>query len=95
MGKWSVFVQEMRYGSVVYMAAPTGPGSVPFMQNPGFITNLEVDYKILPQWTIGVGANNLETSIRPVFHVRLQTPSRDWRNMHPTRLMASTVECIM
>ncbi|WP_408736615.1 TonB-dependent receptor plug domain-containing protein [Acetobacter sicerae] len=59
MGKWSVFVQEMRYGSVVYMAAPTGAGSVPFMQNPGFITNLEVDYKILPQWTVGVGANNL------------------------------------
>ncbi|NHN86807.1 TonB-dependent receptor plug domain-containing protein [Acetobacter musti] len=59
MGKWSVFVQEMRYGSIVYMAAPTGPGSVPFMQNPGFITNLEVDYKILPRWTVAVGANNI------------------------------------
>ncbi|WP_040507326.1 TonB-dependent receptor plug domain-containing protein [Gluconobacter morbifer] len=58
-GKWSVFVQEMRYGSIVYMAAPTGAGSVPFMQNPALITNLEVDYKILPRWTVGVGANNL------------------------------------
>ncbi|MFT8717745.1 TonB-dependent receptor plug domain-containing protein [Acetobacter sp.] len=59
MGKWSVFVQEMRYGSIIYMAAPTGPGSTPFKQNPGFITNLEVDYKITPRWTVGVGANNL------------------------------------
>nr|WP_187294219.1 TonB-dependent receptor [Komagataeibacter xylinus] len=57
--KWSVFVQEMRYGSITYMAAPTGPGSVPFEQNPAFITNLEVDYKPVPRWTIGVGANNL------------------------------------
>lgn len=58
-GKWSVSVQELRYGSIIYMAAPTGPGSVPFKQNPGFITNLEVDYKILPRWTVGVGANNV------------------------------------
>ena len=58
-GKWSAFVQEMRYGSIIYMAAPTGPGSVPFMQNPALLTNLEVDYKILPHWSIGVGANNV------------------------------------
>lgn len=58
-GKWSVFAQEMRYGSIVYMAAPTGPGSVPFQQNPAFITNLEVDYKVFPRWTVGVGANNI------------------------------------
>ncbi|KXV48898.1 hypothetical protein AD945_06060 [Gluconobacter albidus] len=58
-GKWSAFVQEMRYGSIIYMAAPTGPGSVPFMQNPALLTNLEVDYKILPRWSIGVGANNV------------------------------------
>ncbi|CEF42524.1 putative TonB-dependent receptor [Acetobacter senegalensis] len=58
-GKWSASVQELRYGSIVYMAAPTGAGSVPFQQNPGFITNLEVDYKILPRWTVGVGANNV------------------------------------
>ncbi len=58
-GKWSVFVQEMRYGSIIYMAAPTGPGSVSFMQNPALLTNLEVDYKIIPRWTIGVGANNI------------------------------------
>lgn len=49
----------MRYGSITYMAAPTGPGSVPFEQNPGFITNMEVDYKPVPRWTIGIGANNL------------------------------------
>ncbi|MFT9360195.1 TonB-dependent receptor plug domain-containing protein [Acetobacter okinawensis] len=59
MGKWSVFVQEMRYGSIIYMAAPTGPGAVPFTQNPGFITNMEVNYKVMPHWSIGVGANNL------------------------------------
>ncbi|NHN89254.1 TonB-dependent receptor plug domain-containing protein [Acetobacter conturbans] len=58
MGKWSFFVQEMRYGSIIYMASPTGAGSVPFKQNPGFITNLELDYKIMPRWTVGVGANN-------------------------------------
>ncbi|OUJ06334.1 TonB-dependent siderophore receptor [Acetobacter malorum] len=58
-GKWSASVQELRYGSIVYMAAPTGAGAVPFQQNPGFITNLEVDYKILPRWTVGVGANNV------------------------------------
>lgn len=58
-GKWSVFAQEMRYGSIIYMAAPTGPGGVPFEQNPAFITNVEVDYKVLPKWTIGVGANNV------------------------------------
>lgn len=57
--KWSVFVQEMRYGSMTYMAAPTGPGSVPFEQNPAFITNMEIDYKPVPRWTIGIGANNL------------------------------------
>ncbi|PYD48551.1 TonB-dependent receptor plug domain-containing protein [Novacetimonas pomaceti] len=57
--KWSVFVQEMRYGSITYMAAPTGPGSVPFEQNPAFITNVEVNYKPVPRWTIGVGANNI------------------------------------
>lgn len=32
---------------------------MPFQQNPGFITNLEVDYKIFPRWTIGIGANNV------------------------------------
>ncbi|MFT8712032.1 TonB-dependent receptor plug domain-containing protein [Komagataeibacter rhaeticus] len=58
-GKWSVFAQEMRYGSIIYMAAPTGPGGVPFEENPAFITNLEVDYKVMPKWTIGVGANNI------------------------------------
>ncbi|MFT8419296.1 MAG: TonB-dependent receptor [Acetobacter sp.] len=56
LGKWSVFVQEMRYGSIVYMVSPT---SAPFTQNAGFITNMEVNYKITPHWNVGVGANNL------------------------------------
>ncbi|ANQ41916.1 TonB-dependent outer membrane receptor [Gluconobacter thailandicus F149-1 = NBRC 100600] len=56
LGKWHVFVEEQRYGSIVFMASPTAP---PLQQNAAFLTNMEVGYKILPQWSLSVGANNL------------------------------------
>ncbi|KPH87899.1 membrane protein [Komagataeibacter intermedius AF2] len=55
-GKWSVFVQEMRYGSMTFLASPT---SVPMQVNPAFLTNMEVSYQVLPKWSVAVGANNL------------------------------------
>ncbi|WP_408885660.1 TonB-dependent receptor plug domain-containing protein [Komagataeibacter xylinus] len=58
-GKWSVSVQEMRYGSSVFIAAPSLPNNLWTKINPAFITNMEVGYKITPIWRVAVGANNL------------------------------------
>ncbi|OUJ15978.1 TonB-dependent siderophore receptor [Acetobacter sp. DsW_063] len=55
-GRWGVFVQEQRYGSTLFLASPTAAGVT---QRPAFLTNLEVSYKILPQWSLAIGANNL------------------------------------
>lgn len=58
-GKWSVSVEEMRYGSSVFIAAPNLPTSLWTDIQPSFITNLEVGYKITPKWRVAVGADNL------------------------------------
>lgn len=56
LGKWSIYVQEQRYGSTLFLASPTSEG---ITQRPAFLTNMDISYKILPQWSISVGANNL------------------------------------
>ncbi|ACI52031.1 TonB-dependent receptor plug [Gluconacetobacter diazotrophicus PA1 5] len=58
-GRWSAFVQESRYGSLIYAATPSLPTNLWLVQRPAFITNIEVSYRVLPQWTVAVGANNL------------------------------------
>ncbi|MBF0885835.1 TonB-dependent receptor domain-containing protein [Gluconobacter sphaericus] len=55
-GKWNVMVQEQRYGSIIFLASPT---AAPMEQRPAFLTNMSVSYKILPKWSVTVGANNL------------------------------------
>lgn len=58
-GKWSVAVEEMRYGSSVFIAAPNLPTNLWTEIQPAFITNMEVGYKITPKWRIAIGADNL------------------------------------
>ncbi|MCH4089905.1 TonB-dependent receptor plug domain-containing protein [Acetobacter sp.] len=57
--KWSVSVEEMRYGSSVFIAAPSLPTNLWTKIHPAFITNMEVGYKITPIWRVAIGANNL------------------------------------
>jgi len=56
MGRWRLFVQEQRFGSSFWLPSPT---SAPFKQQSAFITNPELDYKVTPQITLAVGANNV------------------------------------
>ena len=58
-GKWSAKVEELRYGSSVFIAAPNLPTSLWTAQSPAIITNLEVGYKIVPWWNVTIGANNV------------------------------------
>lgn len=58
-GKWSVNVEELRYGSTVFIVTPSLPTNLWTVQKPAFLTNLEVGYKIFPNWRVAVGANNL------------------------------------
>ncbi|OAG74304.1 membrane protein [Gluconobacter japonicus] len=58
-GKWSAKVEELRYGSSVFIAAPSLPTNLWTVQNPAIITNLEVGYKIVPWWNVTIGANNV------------------------------------
>ncbi|NHO32339.1 TonB-dependent receptor plug domain-containing protein [Acetobacter sp. LMG 1636] len=58
-GKWSLFVQESRYGSLVYVATPSTPTSLWAKQSPAFVTNIELGYHIFPRWSVAIGANNL------------------------------------
>ncbi|NLI25791.1 MAG: TonB-dependent receptor [Acetobacter sp.] len=58
-GKWSVLVEEMRYGSSVFIAAPNLPTNLWTNIHPAFITNMEVAYKIMPKWRVAIGADNL------------------------------------
>ncbi|GAA4478184.1 TonB-dependent receptor plug domain-containing protein [Gluconacetobacter asukensis] len=58
-GKWSVMVEEQRYGSSVFIVTPSLPTNLWTVQRPAFLTNLEVGYNILPYWHVAVGANNL------------------------------------
>lgn len=58
-GKWSVAVEEMRYGSSVFIAAPNLPTNLWTEIQPAFITNMEIGYKITPKWRVAIGADNL------------------------------------
>ncbi len=58
-GPWTVSVEEMRYGSSVFIAAPSLPTSLWTKIKPAFITNLAVGYRVRPGWKLSVGADNL------------------------------------
>lgn len=58
-GKFSLFVQEMRYGSVVNIESPTTDASQWQLQKPAFLTDLEVGYRVIPRLYLAVGADNL------------------------------------
>lgn len=59
VGKFSLFAQEQRFGSYTYILSP-GLAEKDWSQiNPGFITNVEFGYDVLPRLHLAVGANNL------------------------------------
>ncbi|GAA4498866.1 TonB-dependent receptor [Gluconacetobacter tumulicola] len=55
-GRWSIFAQEQRYGSTLFLPSPALPG---VSENPAMLTNLEVSYRILPRWAVAVGGRNI------------------------------------
>lgn len=59
IGKFSVFAQEMRYGSYTYILSPGMPQNEWSQIHPGFITNAEVGYDVTRHLHVAVGANNL------------------------------------
>jgi len=57
--KFSVSLQEKRYGSLTYIGSTSLPSSLWTRIQPAFITNLEVGYDILKNWHVAIGGNNL------------------------------------
>jgi iron complex outermembrane receptor protein len=59
---FSVTVRETRYGQAAEVLADGYTGGAPFTYNrarPAFITDLEIAYKVTPQLTFTLGADNL------------------------------------
>ncbi|WP_323993212.1 TonB-dependent receptor domain-containing protein [Nguyenibacter sp. L1] len=59
VSKFSIFAQEQRFGSYTYILSPGLPENDWSQVHPGFITNVELGYDVLPRLHIAVGANNL------------------------------------
>lgn len=57
--KFTLSVQEERYGSVTFVDAPSLASQYWTKVKPGYITNLEVGYDVMSKWHVAVGANNL------------------------------------
>ncbi|WP_275881178.1 TonB-dependent receptor plug domain-containing protein [Komagataeibacter nataicola] len=58
-GRYFVRVQEQRFGSYTWVAAPSLTQAQWTYAKPSYITNLELGYDITPKWHIAGGAYNL------------------------------------
>ncbi|GBR54285.1 outer membrane siderophore receptor [Neokomagataea thailandica NBRC 106555] len=58
-GAWNVSVQEMRYGSSVFIANPSLPTNLWTKVRPAYLTNLDIGYMVTPMLKLNIGAQNL------------------------------------
>ncbi|GLQ83139.1 ligand-gated channel [Gluconobacter sphaericus NBRC 12467] len=58
-GRYTVSVQELRYGSVIFIVSPTQASSLWTHVRPQWNTNINLDVALTKKWHVSVGANNL------------------------------------